>query len=307
MGINAQSLKALLEEDSHREIKGKFLTFGQNTVHIEPELINSLCDEYGKDWDSNWHENPENVDVVTKTSKRVGYKCAKQEYVIKKLFPGLEKFEVLDCSDYEKASQIVDLNFPLDNKSMHIEHWDFIYDGAVMDNLFNPSQALITINQMLRAGGRFIGINAFSFLPGTMLSLSAEWFYAFFAQNKYADVRVFLNALPHNNDTIMYNNKYDWYEFKPSFTPKKGFDAYAEANKTYQKYGVINLIAVAEKGQEKVELQIPQNLQYIFSEDQIWHKQEYKDSKRSLPKLEDKSENSIELFGSDHYRYIGTF
>ena len=69
---------------------------------------------------------------VSKTSKRVDYPCFLQTKLFDLWFKDLEHIEVLDCSEYEKAGIIIDLNLPIDN-ILH-EKYDFIYDGSVLDS-----------------------------------------------------------------------------------------------------------------------------------------------------------------------------
>ena len=118
MGLNAQGLKLILEEDKHRNISGKVLCLGQNTVHVRPELLKQLAVDYKKNLTDDWYEKEDYLDKETKTSRRVDYPCIKQSSLFKIFFPEIEEFAVMDCSDYEGASVIADLNQPFYNMSL---------------------------------------------------------------------------------------------------------------------------------------------------------------------------------------------
>ena len=308
MGLNAQGLKLILEEDKHKKINGRVLCLGQNTVHVKPNLLQELADEYKKDLPAKWFENKDHVDKETKTAKRVAYPCIKQSSLFKIFFPDIKEFAVLDCSNYEGASVIADLNMPFSKELSKQENmWDFIFDGSVLDNIFNPTEALITIHRFLKPFGRVVSVNSFNFLPGAMLSISCEWFYSFFAQNNYVSNKVYLNALRVSPEVNAYNNIFDWFIYSPVFTPKKNFDAGKAANETYKKYSSMNVLVAAEKGSDNNEISFPQNLQYCFDENQIWHKEKLITKSRDLPNLYEPRSADIEVFDSDHYKYIGRF
>jgi len=306
MGINAQSLLLLLEEDAYKPIEGSVLCLGQNTTHVKPELIRTLAAKYKKQLPENVFVDPEHVDTVTKTAKRLDYPTLKQESIFRLFFPRLSEFSVLDCSNYENASIIHDLNLPLPPSETRT--YDFVYDGSVLDNVFNPAQALINCHYLLAPLGRFISVNAMNFLPGAMTSLSCEWFYSFFAQNGYADMRAILNALPSSSDVNSYNNVFDWFDYSPRYTPTPGYDAGRASNEVYKKYSTLNVLAVAEKGANPGKtISLPQNLQYCFNADQVWPQTVPAKRPRSIIGLDQRMPLVSEMFGSDHYSYIGSF
>ena len=304
MGINAQILKLILEEDKHSSLSGKCLCLGQNTIHVKPELLKKLSIEYGKELPENWESSTEWRDTITKTSKRVDYPCFLQTKLFELWFKDLEHIEVLDCSEYEKAGIIIDLNLPIDS-ALH-EKYDFIYDGSVLDNIFNPAQGIANVHKLLKPGGRFASVNAMNFLPGAMSSLSCEWYYAFFAQNNYSDAHVYLNALPIDDSVNSYNNVFDWYSYSPTFTPNSEWDAGKASNDTYSIYSTINVIAIGRKGDKNSSaVEFPQNLQYCFKETDNWASKIYES--RAELSLEWNSEAKPTIFGSDHYQYRGSF
>jgi hypothetical protein len=306
MGINAQSLLLLLEEDAYKPIVGSILCLGQNTTHVKPEMILHLASVYKKHLPENLFTDHEHLDTTTKTAKRLNYPTLKQESIFHLFFPGISGFSVLDCSDYEGATIVLDLNLPLPVSEERV--YDFIYDGSVLDNVFNPAQALINCHQLLAPSGRFVSVNAMNFLPGAMTSLSCEWFFSFFAQNNYSDVRSILNALPSSSDVNSYNNVFDWFEYSPRFTPTEGFDAGRASNAVYKHYSTLNVLVVAEKRDtSSTQLSFPQNLQYCFDESQVWPQKEPTQRPPTIAALNKRTPLLEHMFESDHYKYIGSF
>jgi len=183
MGINIQSLKLILHENSLMPLYGKILLIGRSTVTINYETLKTL-----------FHRFSLNPPVETKLRSVTKHQDSAYNIDDKDCFLSLSSkitdIDVLDVSSYEGANIICDLNMPAPAALMG--KYDFIYDSSVVDNLFNPAQAIVNISNMLSSGGRYIGINVASFYPGAMVSCHPEWFYSFFAINRYKDVKAYL-------------------------------------------------------------------------------------------------------------------
>lgn len=99
------------------------------------------------------------------------------------------KVESLDVSPYENASIIHDMNKPIPKKFHGIA--DFIFEGSSIDNIFNPAQAMMNIDLMLKPGGRLFMVNAGNIVPGdTFVALGEEWYEGFLKQNGYTSISV---------------------------------------------------------------------------------------------------------------------
>lgn len=96
---------------------------------------------------------------------------------------GSATVRALDVSDYEGAQIIHDLNQPLPAALHNI--CDFLFDGSCLDNLFDPANALRSFGRMLRPGGRMMLVEHGTAIQGALICFSPEWFYDFFAANKY--------------------------------------------------------------------------------------------------------------------------
>lgn len=100
--------------------------------------------------------------------------------------------KALDVSDYEGAEIIHDMSQPVPDNLKSIA--DFIVDGSCLDNIFDPAQALRNLSMMLRPGGRIFLCNHGTMMMGALTAQSPEWYFDFFALNRYVDCQIWLAA-----------------------------------------------------------------------------------------------------------------
>ena len=303
MGINCQSLKAILAENQYKPIRGTVLLIGKSTVTVSrPKLEQLLVDYLGT--------SPCFVESYTQTKNAtIGDYDVDDRELLYKIAPDIEKIDVLDVSDYEGANVICDLN-----KTVPRDLWnnyDFIYDSSVLDNVFNPTSLIVNVASMLKPGGRYLGINVTSFFPGSMVAVHPEWLYGFFAVNKFKDCKVYV-AAQSGPGTNRFEFDTNLWLYRPQYTKSKNYNYYEAVKNTNQP---CYLIAVAEKNdletKNQEEFIFPTNLQYIdSSEVPDWASSDYHrfDSNRPLMK-------GIFLEGelypdpphlTDHYLYLGS-
>src|SRR5262245_8544862 len=110
------------------------------------------------------------------------------------------RFNALDVSPFEGANIIYDLNYPLPPVLHGIA--DFIFDGSCLDNIFDTGQAMRSLSRLLRPGGRIVLMEHGTPFQGpgapagALMTFSPEWFFNFFAINRYADCQVYLGRFP---------------------------------------------------------------------------------------------------------------
>lgn len=188
MAILMQNAVFLLQEHKHRPIVGDVLTMGRQTVTMTyREAISLLCNEGVALRDSHVRE----FDASTVTSADFGWisdRCFFSMFTDATI-------RALDVSDYENADIVHDLNRPLPSKYYGIA--DFILNGSVMDDLFNPGQAIRSMSEMLRPGGRIMHYEAGSQLGtgNAYVAYSPAWFHDFYAVNRYAGCDVWICAV----------------------------------------------------------------------------------------------------------------
>lgn len=297
-------LKAMLHENCYNEIHGRVLLIGKSTVAVNYQYIVNIFQRYSLAPPLKNHQH----DKKTKHSSEAYFLDDVQ--LVSSLSNRILQIDVLDVSDYEGASIVCDLNYPV--PEIYLSQFDFIYDSGVLDNLFNPAQAICNIAKMLKPSGRYLGINVASFFPGALCSCHPEWFYGFFSTNKFADVKTYLmEQVEFGLNRFEFET--DLFHYKPTFTRQANYN-YLEAVKNTN--GVCFTLVVAEAPAIPVQdIRYPINLHYIASSKaDDWSKNEILYCKSPRPLMQDeilfeRHDTDRQVFlphNTDHYEYLGT-
>jgi hypothetical protein len=116
-----------------------------------------------------------------------------------------------DVSDYEGADIIFDLSGELPANTLGA--FDFIYNGSVLDNVFDPASCMKNIARMLRAGAVCFSYEGFAHFGMAYLKLGPDWFFDYFAVNDFADAQVYYCAFEHFHRSAW--TAYQWDAFAP--------------------------------------------------------------------------------------------
>ena len=307
MGFCRQNIKLLFYENNYKPIKGNFLCLAKQTVNVD---INELESIFGK----KYLVNSNTIDNKTKHANQTKRLRITDKDFLEQTFD--VKYNSLDISKYEGANIICDLNKDVPKK-FH-KKFDFIFSGGVLDNLFNPSKALVNISKLLKNNGRILFWEPSRGLVGSMLNFTPEYFYSYFSINKFTDYKVYL--LHHKKDPINKKHQFDYkvdvFSYNPKFTRKKNFN-YLKSSKSCN--GIHYVLGIAEKSKESTVNKIPINLHYIdfmtknFSNQKkiSWNKFKIK-SKRPLlgnypsfkKKLFSKKKIKEIPYNTDHYKHL---
>ncbi|MBA3494897.1 MAG: hypothetical protein H0T87_12485 [Gammaproteobacteria bacterium] len=105
---------------------------------------------------------------------------------------GAERIRSLDASDYEHATDIVDLNAPIDES--YKNQFSVLIDSGSLEHVFNFPVAIKSCMQMVEPGGHFIGVvPGNNFLGHGFYQFSPELFYRIFTQaNGFAVIKMFV-------------------------------------------------------------------------------------------------------------------
>ena len=185
MGIGISYAEMLVREHAHKPFRGRVLTIGRQTMWFSPETALFILRSNGIPCEGVTAESLE-VEKDTLNVKE-GAICIKDDAFFRLM--GVEKLESLDWSAYEGASIIHDLNKPLPPELEGVA--DVIIDGSTLDNVWNPAQALQSLNRMLRPGGRLFTINLGSDHYGAYTIFTPPWFFDYCVVNNFADCRVY--------------------------------------------------------------------------------------------------------------------
>jgi SAM-dependent methyltransferase len=296
MGIPIQVAKMLIEENKFSPIDGEFLTFGKQTVCVDKERLVSLLKKNGIDHRP-VHDFFSDGKLDTKT--RHGNNTI-EDVDFLKLFTNIN-YNCMDISDYETASIIHDLNYPVD-KALH-EKFNFIFTGGCTDNVFNPVSLVMNSSRLLKHGGRVAHYEAFQGVLGAYSMISPEWWFSYYAANDFDDVKVYVchHAEPSKNRLDYVTDLYQW---QPFFTRKENFNYYDAAVSTK---GILYCLVIAQKGQGSTTDKMPVQLQYLEHSVNGWPEKfhTYEKNKRPVIRPELQRDHTLP-FNSDHYVYLGS-
>lgn len=126
----------------------------------------------------------EEADLINEGQKaRLGEKELKDSIAFFKAI-GFKEVHALDVSDYEKADIIFDLNYDLPEEL--IGKFDIVFDGGVIEHVFDVVKAFKNLCQMTKVGGYIFNINpVYNYLYNTFWNISPEMFLEFYGANKY--------------------------------------------------------------------------------------------------------------------------
>jgi hypothetical protein len=292
MGIPLQVLKAFSNEtrSSSCDIK-KIALFGRQTVHADSNDLGSLGLASLSELEPDTYTRHSGSDLYSDRS------------VLKSIFPGSE-IDIFDRSSYEGANVLVDLNKPLPS-SFH-SRYDLVFTGGCLDNVFNPSAALINSSYLLSDNGIVIHYEAAANLIGCFQYFSSEWFHGYYSSNKFSDCKSYL--LQHKDPAVSrFKYETNLYVYSPFFVREKAFD-YLESGLSMK--GLYYNLIIAQKSPESTNDAIPIQLQYIDQDSFDWTSQQHVFDKNPRLLLKgttfDQDLGGISPLNSSHYKYLGS-
>lgn len=304
MSIHSVVLKFLLASNELERLTGTFLSIGRQTVYVDRVKLARILEAYGIRVPDG-HDRGTNGSVDSFTRNAAG---GLRDDALLSMVADVD-YKCLDKSDYEGADGDLDLNsasFP----AIHQSRYDYIYDGGTLDNVFSPAQAVQTIARMLAPRGRVLHFDVAGAWPGAYCSFSCEWFFSFYAANKFEDVRVYL-AVPDEGGDGWPDPQFRLYSYSPFFNRRPGYDPLV-ATRTAIPAGAF-VLCTARRGPQSTFDQIPTQSHYLEPGELDWRNQyrEYAKLPRfplrfdeGRPVVWTPSDVSRPLC-SDHYTYEG--
>lgn len=206
MGITAPLAEMIIFEHKWRRISGRVLSLGRQTILFGPDTLSNILNKYGfemRDIDINF----DNSTVQAKIDRA-------ESYITDDTFwrsLGVEQFDVMDISNYEGANIIHDLCQPI--PSDFEERYDFIFNGSVLDNLFDPAAAMRNMTRMLKTDGRLATAEMASNLAFEYLIYSPDWFFDYYLCNNFGDCKTYICGFD-NLEQLIYG-PWKVYSFNP--------------------------------------------------------------------------------------------
>jgi SAM-dependent methyltransferase len=184
MGVHWSMIRYIIDECKYMPIRGSVLLIGRQTVHITPAKFYKLLYQEGMQVNTG---APITLDTYTRAGAKRGLIS---DYSFFKIL-GADHVSAMDVSDYEGADIIHNLDTPIPT---NLEgKFDFIFNGSVLDNVFDPVMALKNISRMLAPNGRVIHFeHASNCVNNAYLQFSPNWFFDYYVINGYSDCKTYL-------------------------------------------------------------------------------------------------------------------
>ena len=173
MGLLIDNVRFMLDARQKGCQFGRVATIGRQNLFVRPSEVSRLCQEF-----SDLGVSIEDTPTV------FGDYC---ERFLKHCL-GSDTVDSIDFSDYEQASVLHDMNYPIPT-DMH-GAYDVVIDAGSLEHIFNIPVAFANCMQMVRKGGY-----VFLFLPANNLcghgfyQFSPEFFYRVFNKDNGFEVQ----------------------------------------------------------------------------------------------------------------------
>lgn len=188
MGLSKPALAFLIREHQHQPLCGPLLTLGRQAVYATPQEIDRLCRTAGvatqhTDKDENAETNIPQWQGTRQS--RYASDVAFFRYL------GLDEVVAIDCSEYEGADIVADLNHPL---AAELENrFGCVLDGGTCEHVFNVRQCLMNVARLVRPGGRVIHLSPMNnYANHGFYQLSPTLFFDYYSANEFTGLRGFV-------------------------------------------------------------------------------------------------------------------
>jgi SAM-dependent methyltransferase len=188
MGLARPALRFLAREHARRPFVGPVLTLGRQHVYATPEEARALIRA------ERLVPAPLAPEDETRSNIPEWRGTAHESHLSDVAFfrlLGVAEVHALDCSDFEGATIVHDLNVPV--PAALWSRFDLIVDGGTLEHVFDVRQSLTNIGRMLTPGGRVVHVSpANNWVNHGFYQFSPTLFYDFYAANGFVDLRGYL-------------------------------------------------------------------------------------------------------------------
>lgn len=203
MAITRHLAELVLAEHRFRGISGKVLMLGRQTVFMTPDQAQALVERCG---------------VTLRADAKIDYD--KMPYGREKRFISDVSFFSLfsdasvvacDVSDSEGA----DIIFSLSDEPPPpmLGAYDFIYNGSVLDNVFDPAACIRNVSRMMKPDGVIFHYEGAMHFGLAYLKFTPDWLFDFYALNGFADFQGYLCVFPDVHASPW--SVYEWSAYVP--------------------------------------------------------------------------------------------
>lgn len=256
MGLLPQVGQYIIREHVYRSITGQILTIGRQTIHITPEQLKLFLEQQGLPVPA---PGKIAIDAVTTNSRM-------DQFIDDKTFFGsfsTAELRSLDHSNFEGADIVWDLNKPIPPELEN--RFDFIYNGSVLDNVWDPVTSLRNMTRLLKPGGRIVHLEHGTRVNGPYLTFPPDWFHDYYTINNFADCKTYLATFP---TPEQWNGRLNWVNWEPILIQGDQVYPHGTFNSPRAEYFTI---CIAEKGADSTYDQSPNQYQYRSPEERHLH------------------------------------
>lgn len=216
MGITKSSARYLAKDHMRDSFEPPLLILGRQHVYTTLGEVTSELRALG----ATAHPLPESIPTLTdmpdwEFGRSRGYLS---DSALFWTIAGIETSH-LDCSEYENAEYIFDLNKPVDEALLG--KFGTIVDGGTIEHVFDVRACLANIASMLKPGGRVIHMTqASNWIDHGFYQFSPVLFYDFYGANGFTNM---VCNLADQGSGDVTRNRWKWYRFPrpdaPVFMP----------------------------------------------------------------------------------------
>jgi hypothetical protein len=182
MAITRHLAELILTEHKHRSIHGEVLLLGRQLVLMTPDEAQALVEKTGI-------RQPKNAFIDYDKTPHPYPKKLISDSSFFSLFSDAN-VRACDVSAYEGAEIIFNLSERVPD--VLLGGFDFIYNGSVLDNVFDPAACIRNTSRMLRPHGRVFNYEGAAHVSPAYLKFSPDWFFDYYALNDFADCQVYV-------------------------------------------------------------------------------------------------------------------
>jgi hypothetical protein len=206
MGLVSNSIRFLIEARQSGVRFDETLTLGRQHMTLSLEKAEALLREY-KHWPPPGGEANFMADL----------RQAKWRFDVFARALGARNVSSMDVSDYEQATVIHDLNFPIPPELN--ERYDLIIDGGTLEHVFHAPVAMESCMKMAKIGGHVVIITNINNLVGHgFYQFSPEFFFRTFSRENGFEVTRMIALEDTFGRSSLFGVKYDfpiegaWYD-----------------------------------------------------------------------------------------------
>lgn len=188
MGLAKPALRFLAREHQRRPLEGDVLLWGRQCMYATFEEARSILVSEGI--------RPASLadGRGTRTNIADWRGTPRERYTSDVAFfemLGASSVNALDCSDFEGAEYVWDLNTPVPQE--WLGHFDFIVDSGTIEHIFDIRQAFMNVGRLLRPGGRVVHFTpANNYTNHGFYQCSPTLFADYYGANGFVNVRTFV-------------------------------------------------------------------------------------------------------------------